>query len=158
MAPEKKTVGKVSSVSCLSRLLHPVRTIQSHFMNMHNKKRLAGSIVLWKETKAINRKQHEALVCQHVLFRSSDTHIEIFSSTNHFTLLIEGTSDQYFDEDNNEGRNLEGDTVQVPLTEEVYKLLHIRSNNRPVEEDDVTQLLADIEIDNDNDPAPENIQ
>jgi hypothetical protein len=64
------------------------------------------------------------LVCQHHdLVQSGDTHILIYASTKNFTLLIEGHSDQYFGESNNEGRNLEGDTVQAPLLKEVYELV-----------------------------------
>jgi hypothetical protein len=150
-------MGKGASVSCLARLLHPARVIQYHFPNMHSKKQLAGLIVLRKETKTINRKQQKALVCQHDLVKSGDSHIEIYASTKHFTLLIEGPSDQYFGEYSNDGRNIEGDTVHVPLSEEVYELVRSRNNNRPVDEDDVMQLLAEIEIDNDNEPAPENV-
>jgi hypothetical protein len=51
---------------------------------------LTGLIIIGKEAKAINRKQQEGLGCQHNVVKSGDTHIEIYASTKHFNLLIEG--------------------------------------------------------------------
>lgn len=155
MTPRKKTMGKGAVVSCLARMLHPVRVIETTFPNMNNKKRLAGLIVLRKEMKTINRRQQEALICQSDEIMNGDEHTEVYAAVRYFAIVVEGPPDGFFEPMavNNE---LPEQEARNQLSDDVFEIVRNRNNNRPADDDDILQVLGELEIDNDNDPAPEN--
>lgn len=156
MPRKRKQMGKGAMVGCLLKLLHPSALLSNAFPNAQDNFRLHNMIVLRLEKRKIRRKECEVVVVQSDMVMDGDEHIEIYAATKHFTVQQEGRKEDFFVTTNPtiEINQPEGEEeVLEPLPEQVVA----RQNSVIFGADDVAELEAVVETDNDNEPAPENV-
>ena len=148
MSSSKLTMGKDAVVSCLTQFLHPSQTIRDAFPNRQRGHRLEGLKVRRQEEKKINRKVQLAIVMVHDDFKNGDDYIELHAVARYCKITTQGPEDLYFTatpvEENETAEEVEVDpaVVEQVLTGRIS---------------DTTELQHHFTVDNDNDPAPENI-
>ena len=156
MAPRKMTMGKGAKVSCLMKYLHPSKHIRDKYPNLTAQQRLEGMVVVRQEMKRITRKERMALVVTHDDFHDDDGLIELHGYLRWFTLVAEGPPEFFFDRDADSGEK-EGERQeqeqQQPMPEAVRRI----DQRGHVNTTDLNQLRGVVDIDDDNEPAPENI-
>ena len=154
MAPPKMTMGKGAVVSVLSSKLHPSEHIRRMFPNMEKNHRVENLVVLQQKVKKINRRDQLALVMTHNDFKLDGKFIELHASRKFCVLKKEGDKDYFFD-DVPVGQNLEPNPLEDNPREiqDVIECSHLG----PLDQDDVDVARNFIEIDDDNNPAPENV-
>jgi Transposase IS4 len=119
---------------------------------MNNNKRLAVCIVRRLEMKTIRRKEQTCLVVQCDEVMDGDSHIEIYASTRYFKIHMEGPQEGFFVAEQFTGEVVEDEIQELPV--EVTDMFAI---GRAIDADDIEALRGAIPIDDDNEPAPENI-
>ena len=136
-----KQHGKGAIVSALSRFIHPSEHIRSKFPNPVHSHRLVGCFTLRQEVKKVNRKDQ---LC-------ADDFIELHAVVKHWKVEVEGDPDLCFTARVNP--QVEQEEEPTPLPQVVDELL----NNQATTEETLEALRGVVDIDDDNDPAPENI-
>ena len=108
------------------------------------------------EEKKVNRRNQLVMVLKHEDFKTNDGEPEeIYAVTRWCKVKEEGTSNLFFDTDNVDGRagsfvSESGEALEVPAIVE-------QINTRGFNEGDIVSLEGQVDIDDDNAPAPENI-
>jgi hypothetical protein len=150
MAPPKKRLGVGAVVSSLARFVHPSEHIRKAFPNLDYKYRLKDCVVRRMEVKKVCTKEQLCVVVTHVDFKSDDESlVELYAVKSHWTVHKEGDPDLVFD------------GIVVPVhaqaaDEEV--LMPPEFNDPEILDEAIIQSVADVvEIDDDNQPLPENI-
>ena len=153
MAPGKKTHGVGAVVSTLIKFLHPSALIREKFPNPEHGQRLPGCMTVQQEVKKINRKDQLSLIVTHLDFKDAEGNLqELHAVKKHFTIEVEGDSDLFFD------GQLEIQPEQPPDT-----ALHsaidedLMGENHGGTADLLTALSSIVNVDDDNEAAPENI-
>ena len=153
MSPRKKAHGKGATVSCLIKFLHPSQLIRNTYPNPENGQRLEGCLTIRQEVKKINQL---AIVVKHDDFVGMDKEPqELNAVKKHFSIQVEGDPDFFFNvslvqEDGEE----ELDQQEVPpaaVNDELMGQNHSRQN------DLVVALTGLMDVDDNNEPVPENI-
>jgi hypothetical protein len=148
MAPSKKQLGVGAVVSSLARFVHPSEYIREAFPNMEHKHRLHGCLVVRMEVKKVTGKDQLCLVVTHVDFKKADgSLIELHAVKGHWRIHKEGERDLFFD------------SAAVPASDaEVEFSLPPEIADKEATEESILEALTDVvEIDDDNQPLPENI-
>lgn len=141
----KKIMGVRAEVTCLARFLHPSAYIRERYVNQEHRQRLSGMTVVRRESKTINRKPQMAIVVTHEEFPNK----ELYAVEKHFMITKEGPVEYFFEVDNEAGRKeMEQTAVKLPKA----ALDSVGNDPRLVDE-----LRGVVDVDDDNDPAPENI-
>ena len=151
--------GKDAIVSILLKYIHPSEHIRAAYPNQGNGQRLDGCRVLRREVKKIRRADQLAIVVRHDAFPD----IELYCVERYAKVTTEGPPDYFFDnvmvEAVDEGGDRPGDGQEVP--QEHVPILTPAVCRRNFRADDPDLLAAvdagAIEIDDDNEPVPENI-
>ena len=161
-----KKVGKLRQgvgavVSIKASTVHPSHHIRATFVNRNPHKRLTG-IVLRQEDRVIRKKSVPCLVFQCDEVMKDDVHVELYANKFTFKVEQEGPEDRLFDEVvvvpvPRTPENLNDDNV-APLEEmfqqEIIDLFHL---GRALTVEDLEIVRGAIPIDDDNEPAPENV-
>lgn len=157
MPRRQKVIGKGAVVSCLARMLHPSKAIRDRFINMNPKKRLTNLIVIDQKVEKINKKELECIVVQSDEVMEGDVHVRLYASKKYFKVTIEGNRDDFFITEGDNGYESGIEEAVVEETVEHPQALLERIQQEFFDEDDINALRVLVEVDSDNDPAPENI-
>ena len=146
----KQGVGAVCSVAI--KFLHPQRRIKEVFPNTTLLQRLEHAIVLRQEKKNVNRKDIVCIVLRHELFEGN----EIYALQRYVRVETEGDERGFADDPVIDEPIVEGEgpnDVPDPVEEFEASVFHAGNNA-----DDIANVRAmGLGMDDDNEPAPENI-
>ena len=148
---QTKQHGKGAIVSALSRLIHPSEHIRNKFPNPVHGHQLAGCVTLRQEVKKVNHKDQLCLIVHHDDFKNDDDFIELHAVVKHWKVEVEGDPDLCFTARVNPQVEQEGEPT--PLPQAVDELL----TNQATTEETVEALHGVVDINDDNNPAPEHI-
>ena len=154
----KKRLGKDAKVSVLSRYLHPSRLISSTLPNKETNHRLEDCIVVRMVVKKVNRRDQLVVVMKHDSFKTHDgAYEDIYTVPRWCKVMEEGPSEAYFHVDNGQAilqealeENTADDDVELPA-------IIAQIDHRGFRDGDLLQMDGQVEVDDDNLPAPENV-
>ena len=156
----KKRFGKGAKVTCMIKYLHPSRLISSTLPNTTANHRLDGCMVVGKDSRVVHRKEKSVIIVHHEDFKTTDGEPEdLYALPRWFKITEEGPSEEFFDDSSstnvanptNSGNANQDEDIEAPaIVEDVNK-------RGQVFESDLANLNGQIQIDDDNSPAPENI-
>ena len=152
MAPQLCRLGVGAKTSCLSKFLHPSEQTRNKYPNPVAGHHLEGCVVVWQEMKSVSWKDQLCIVVQHNDFKAGNDHIELHAVKCYFQVTMEGDLDLFFDVAPTTD-NGEADEAQTPLPTAVDEAI----NGRSEEVNTIEALQGIVEIDNDNEPAEENV-
>jgi len=149
-------LGDGARVSVLLKYLHPAQYIQSKYINFQNNLRLENCLVIRQEAKTVSRRQQNCVVLHHEHFKDGETFVEVHAVQRWVQVQSEGPRDRFFNNpqvlDSNEAVPQEVQE-QVRLPDEAVEMAE-RSFVDPLS---LNQLGPSLMIDDDNEPAPENV-
>ena len=133
----------------MSRFIHTSQHIRDKYPNSVSAHCLEGCITIHQEVKNVSRRDQLCIVVWHESFKmNEDEYIKLYAIKRYWKVTEEGESDYFFNGMAGEGKTQE--EIQVPLPEEVVQAAE--DVNHQIE-----ALHDVVDIDNDNEPAPENI-
>ena len=141
--------GVGATCSVLIRFLHPSRDVRSAILNFTSSQRLEDLLLIREEEKAINHKKTKCFIFRHDRFPN----IDLYASKRWTKIEKEGSETQLFinEVSNNVSGNVEAiDDDEVEITTNV---LNVRNTN----EDIMYVRGLGLAVDDDNEPAPENV-
>jgi Transposase IS4 len=144
------SMGKGAEVSIYLRFLHPTQQVRPDNVTFDPRRRVTG-MVLRKDTVIINGKEQVAIFINSDNVFPNGGHMEVYACKNHFTVIKEGLEEDFFQEVVHAVEPLPPDEE---FPDEVLEVIAARNENGNA---DVFDAIFDVEVDNDNDPAPENI-
>ena len=153
MAPRSDNHGVSAIVSALLRFIHPSKHIRNKFPNVVQGQRLENCETIRQEVKKVSRKEQLVLVVRHEDFKNpDDSYIELHGVKRYWKVSQEGHPDYFFDAiaPTDENANSQDDTLMPEAVSE-----HINGNSRTTET--IQALRDEVDVDDDNEPAPENI-
>ena len=149
MARKKKKQNGIGAVcQALMKFMHPRPIICAKYPNATATDRLEGLLVIRKELKKVNRVDRMCIIFRHGDFENKELHcVERYCN-----VTTEGAAADYFDEVtevtvvNEEEKNNANEAQELP----------------PLSKSDLAENIAKLrmegyDVDDDNDPAPENI-
>ena len=151
--------GKDAIVSILLKYIHPSEHIRAAYPNQGNGQRLDGCCVLRREVKKIRRTDQLAIVVSHESFPNT----ELYCVERYAKVTTEGPADYLFDnvvvEAVAEEGDRPGDAQQVPQQDVPILMPAVCRRNFRADDPDLLAAVdaGAIEIDDDNEPVPENI-
>ena len=153
MAPRLRHHRVGATVSALIKFIHPSEHICNKFPNPCSGQRLLDCKTIWQDVKTVTRKEQLTLIVHREDFKNNnDTYIELYVVKRYWKVHKEGDSDYFFDaqaptmeEDDEDEQRLLPDTIGVHLSGEACTTENIIS------------LRDEVDIDDDNEPAPENV-
>jgi hypothetical protein len=151
MAPAKMTMGKGAIVSVLSSRLHPSAHIRNKWPNAEKNHRLENLVVLRQEMKKINRRDIMCIIMKHEDFQDDGENIELYASQHYCVLKSEGDPDYFFTSAPAARNVVAEEEESVPI--EIQGIIE----RGMLEPDDIEIARNLVEIDDDNEPAPENM-
>lgn len=151
MVRPKLTMGKGAKVSCITKNLHPSSIVNDFYPNMPMGHRLGGLEVVRLEEKRINRRMQLAVVVVHdEIVSVNGTKIELHAARRWYNVEEEGPRDLFFEDSNTGGEETEATEVTLPLQVQ-------QAMNGSLTAEKLSVLDGLVEIDDDNQPAPENV-
>ena len=153
MAPWSDNHGVGAIVSALLRFIHPSEHIHNKFPNVVQGQRLENCITIHQEVKKVSQKEQLVLVVRHDDFKNPDnSYIELHGVKQYWKVSQEGHPDYFFDTIAPTDENAYSQDESL-MPEAVSD--HINGNSCSTE---MIQALQDeVDIDDNNKPAPENI-
>jgi hypothetical protein len=147
MPRKQLTMGVGAEITVLTRFLHPSAAIREKYINPVKGERLEKLIVVRSEEKIIRRKSVVAIVMTHSNFVKDGQPIELFAVPRYCKVTKEGPPESFFE------------TAEAPEQEEEAVDVSDRIPEDALHgQADVDLVRATgINVDDDNDPAPENI-
>ena len=155
----KKRFGKGAKVSCMIKYLHPSRLVSSTLPNTTANFRLEGCTVVGRDNKVINRKEKPVFIVHHEDFKTTDGEPEdIYALPRWFKIIEEGPSEDFFGvSSSTNGANPTNSGNAEDEEQESPAIVHEINRRGRVVESDLANLNGQVQIDDDNAPAPENI-
>ena len=150
----KKRLGIGAQCSVLSKYMHPAKEVSDKYPNRTAQHRIENLVCLREDTKIVKRRQQRVIVFRHETFAE----MEIYCVRRWVKIINEGAAEHYFEEDNNQQQNAGGpvDVNEPDLENEQVLDEHI-FNARNNAEDIALVLNQGLNVDCDNEPAPENV-
>jgi hypothetical protein len=143
------TMGRGAVVSALARMIRPKNVIKTKFPNRNNQLRLSNMIVLGKAV----RNNKEVIMLQSDELMDGDNHLDIWAAETLLTVVHKGRPEHFFVHGNTpEQPGPDGDEEEFPPN--VYNVI---TAGRVTTDEDAMALMGNVEVDDDNEPAPENI-
>ena len=153
MAPQLRRLGVGAKVTCLSKFVHPSQHIRDKYPNPVSGHRLEGCVVVRQELKKVSRRDQLCIVVHHDEFKTADgTIVELHAVKRYWKVVEEGDSDFFFDDPVTEEER-EQEPVSVALPDVVDQAI----NGQSTENNTIEALRGVVDIDDDNEPAPENV-
>jgi Transposase IS4 len=154
MPPRSKTMGKGATVSILSKYLHPSEHIRNKWSNPLHGHRLENLTVVRREDKTISRTTQQAVVVTHPEFKDGNNNlIELHANKRWFRVDREGPVDLFFDKD-----EAAVEKEQAQTEEELQQPMPaVATRGARLDATDLSELQGVVDIDDDNEPLPENI-
>ena len=151
-------MGADALIGVIARFIHPSIHIRNKFPNAITSFRLNDLKVIREETKVVNNKQQECYIFVHPDMVDDDGNkVELYATKRYCKIISEGPPEKFFGTDelvlDEEGSREEDEDVDRSMPEMVPAILG-RGN---ILHEDVSTLRGEVEIDDDNDPAPENV-
>ena len=136
----------------------PLRTGTEQVPNPVNGQRLDGCIAVHQELKIINRKDQLSLIVRHANFVNNDDEpVLLHGLKKHFKIDKEGDPDLFFDAvATSEDTEVATATI-APLPQAIDEEVLVSGCNDGEANDLLNALSGVVEIDDDNEPALENI-
>ena len=151
MPPRKKCHGKGAVVSSLIRFIHPSEYIRNKFPNAVNGQWLDGCITVRQEVKKINRREQLSLVVTHEDFVDGEGNPqELHGVKKYWRVKTEGDQDYFFDVAPT------SEETPLPLLPDAIET-ELDGGNDGGQNNLLVALTGVVDIDDDNEPAPENI-
>lgn len=155
--PKKKKIGIGAKCSVLKRFLHPSRLIGETYHNIAFHDRLTNLVAVRQEQKQIRNKMVPCIIFQHDDFPGTD----IYSHKRYVLVVEEGAAADFF---NNDPRNddeqdqvVQEEMAEGGVEDQAPVLLEVPGLTANVD-DDIERLRAEgYGVDDDNEPAPENV-
>lgn len=149
------SMGKGAEVTCLTKYLHPSEHIRNKHPNLQSGHRTEGCIVLRQEIKKVNRRDQLCIVVRHDDYKTDDGgSMELHAVKQWFRITKEGPAADFFVVDG-EQHEEEQQATGERMPQVVQQILQ---NRRGIREDDLQQLRGSTAgLDDDNEPAPENV-
>lgn len=154
-----KRLGKDAKAVVLAKYLHPSKIISTTLTNLESNHRLQDCIVIRMEVKKVNRRDQLVIVMKHDDFKTHDGALEeIYCVSRWCRVTEEGSSDYFFDKE--EGGGTVATRNEIVTAEIQVELPAVVENihNRGFLNVDLLNLNGDVEVDDDNAPAPEMYQ
>ncbi len=156
----KKRLGKDAKVSILAKYLHPSRLVSSTLPNIESNHRVENCVIIGTAVKKVHRRDQVVVLLKHDSFKTNDGESEeIYGVPRWYKVTEEGPSDYYFDIGSN-GQVIQGSTnddIETGDIELELPSIVTQINHRGFLDGDLLQLDGQIEVDDDNLPAPENV-
>ena len=152
MVRTKKKVAGIGAVcECLRRFLHPSKVIDEHFINTHHKHRIDSLVIVKREVTKVNKRDQMCYFYNHPSFPDRP----IYSTACYAKVVEEGEPCGYFAENI---PRVETESVVVEVVgQDGERGLAVPVVTSELGED-IARLRAEgYSVDDDNDPAPENI-
>ena len=152
MALQLRRLGVRAKCSCLSHFVHPSQHIRDKYPNPVSGHRLEGCLTIRQEVKKVSRRDQLCIIVHHDDFKMADGEfIELHAVKQYFKVTEEGDPDLFFD-DPGESQG-QREATPDPLPDVVGEVLNGQSEiNNTLE-----ALCGVVDIDDDNEPAPENL-
>jgi hypothetical protein len=151
MAPKKMTMGKGAVVSVLSSKLHPSEHIRTMWPIPEKNPSLENLVVLRQEMKKINKRDTMTKIMKHEAFQVNGENIELYVSQRFGVLKSEGDPDFFFT------MAPVGENFEAEEQETVPGEIHDIIEHGIIQPDDIEIARNLVEIDDDNEPAPETL-
>ena len=153
MPKEKLRLGIGATCSVALKYLHPRKVICDKYTNTTARQTLDGLISLKKETLTVNRREQECVVFRHEEFEGILLHCVL----RWVKITSEGSADTFFDDDGECPEAevvLNGDVDRGRDLPDTILALVGRTSRR----EDIQNVRAmGFNVDDDNEPAPENV-
>ena len=153
MAPQSDNHGVSAIVSALLRFIHPSEHICNKFLNVVQGQRLENCVTIRQEVKKVSWKEQLVLVVRHEDFKNPDnSYIELHGVKQYWKVSQESHPDYFFDTiaPTDENANSQDKSLMPEAVSD-----HINGNSRTT--DMIQALRNEVDVDDDNEPAPENI-
>ena len=151
MHPRKKCHGKGAIVSSLIRFIHPSEYIRNKFPNAVNGQQLDSCITIHQEVKEINCREQLSLVVTHDNFVDGEGNPqELHGVKKYWRVKTEGDQDYFFDVAPTT------EEMPVPLLPDAIEM-ELDGGNDGGQNNLLVALTGVVDIDDDNEPVPENI-
>ena len=153
---KKKIMGLGAKVSVFMKYLHPSEHIRQRFPNAEKNHHLTGCIIKGKDEKTVNRRKQKVILIEHDDFKKDGDPILLYATYRWFTVTEEGPKEGFFETVTQE------EAFDNPLSEEFFpeetpEAAFRIDKNIQISDGDLAEISDAIGIDNDNEPAPENI-
>ena len=148
MPNHRRQLGKGAIVSALLSYLHPSKHIRDKYPNVTKGQRLEDLKVLRKEVKTVRRKEVMCIVMSHKHFEG----LELYCIERWCKVITERPPDYFFAAQVVEPEDPSNSETEEELEHEVQAAV-----SRPVDELNLVEIAPLVEVDNDNDPVPENL-
>ena len=153
MAPRLEYHGVGAVVSALMRFIHPSEHIRNKYPNPLPSQRLENCTTIHQEVKNVSRRDQLTLVVHHEEFKHADgTFIELYTVKRYWKVHQSGHPDYFFDKVQNQQEN-EDETEDTLVPEAVDEHLNGEIHTTQT----ITALVNVVDVDDDNEPSPENI-
>ena len=153
MALQLDNHGVGAIVSALLRFIHPSEHIRNKFLNVVQGQWLENCVTIHQEVKKVSWKEQLVLVVRHEDFKNpDDSCIELHGIKRYWKVSQEGHPDYFFDAiaPTDENANSQDESLMPETVSE-----HINGNSCTTET--IQALCDEVDVDNDNEPTPENI-
>ena len=153
MAPQSDNHGVGAIVLALLRFIHPSEHIRNKFPNVVQGQQLENCATICQEVKKVSRKEQLVLVVHHENFKNpDDSYIQLHGIKQYWKVSQECHPDYFFDAiaTTDENANSQEETLMPEAISE-----HINGNSHTTET--IQALCDEVDVDDDNEPAPENI-
>ena len=153
MAPQLEYHGVGAVVSALMRFIHPSEHIWNKYPNALPSQRLENCTTICQEVKNVPQRDQLTLVVHYEEFNNAnDTFIELYAIKRYWKVHLLGHLDCFFDRVQNQQEN-EDETKDTLIPEAVDHHLNGEIHTAQT----ITALVNAVDVDNDNEPSPENI-
>ena len=151
---KKAGVGAVAS--CKAKLLKPRQLIQAKYPNTHDTLVLEGLNVLRQEIEVVRRKDAKIVYMSHADMEGA----ELKTNVRNIRVTTEGPPESFFDIAAREQavEEAEGQAENDEGAEVVNGIVENANRSGRITEEEVNELRGEgVEVDDDNEPAPENV-
>ena len=147
-------MGKDAIVSVLAKFVHPSEHIRRVHPNATATLRIENLRVVRLDRKKVRRKDQAVVVFVSDAYAVESGDVpELYAIPRYCNIVTEGPREDFFvqaDPEENPGPTDEETPTEIPAEA-------VHSSRRSVTDDDVAQLRGAVEIDDDNEPVPENV-
>ena len=153
MAPQLEYHGVGAVVSALMRFIHPSEHIWSKYPNPLPSQHLENCTTIHQQVKNVSRRDQLTLIVHHEEFKHAyGTFIKLYAVKQYWKVHKSGHPDYFFDRVQPEEDN-EDKTKDTPILEVVDDHLNGEIHTTQT----IMALINVVDIDDDNEPIPENI-
>ena len=144
----KKQLGIRTTCEALKFFLHPRKVVSNKYPNELAHERLEGLLVLRRESKKVNNKEKVCIVLRHNDFENEELHC----AQRYVKVLTEGNEADFFSGECVEATVIAEEENRSDEAQEVPVIC-----NSDLAENIARLRMEGYDVDDDNEPAPENV-